>query len=270
MSFERDEFNEKVVLISGIGPGLGASAARRFAAAGARLVLAARSAGRLEAMRSELSNAGAEVLAVATDIAVPDQIMSLTEQAVQRFGGIDVVVHNAFAASEPAPFESAELDGWKHVFDVNLFGPLLLTQACIPYLEEAVAKAGDASIVFVTSMAMRRVRPGEGSYAISKGAVHTAVKSLALDLGPKLIRVNAVVPGWIDGPSVQSWITFEAERRGENESVVRREIEDRIPLGHRIPSSDDVAGAVVLLASRLARAMTGQSVDVNGGEYFGQ
>ncbi len=260
----------RVVIVSGIGPGLGESTARQLAESGARVVLAARSKDRLEALRADLSGAGADVIAVPTDLAHADQAHALAEKTLEAFGSIDSVIHNAFTAGAPKPVTEADFDEWRRIFDVNVYGALELSKACAPSLEKAAASHGDASIVFITSMAMRSVRPGDGAYAISKGTLHTTVKMMALELGPKRIRVNAIAPGWIDGPSVHGWIAWEADRRGVPQSEVRGEIEARIPLGHHIPASDEIARSVVFMASPQAIAVTGQTLDANGGEYFAQ
>ncbi len=260
----------RVAIVSGIGPDLGESTARQLAASGARVAIAARSTERLEALRDELQAAGSEVLAVPTDLAHADQARALAERTLDAFGGVDIVIHNAFTAGASKPITEADFDDWRRIFDVNVYGALELSKACAPSLEKAAASHGDASIVFITSMAMRAVRLGDGAYAISKGTLHTAVKMLALELGPKRIRVNAVAPGWIDGPSVQGWIAWDADRRGVSQEEVRGEIESRIPLGHHIPSSDEIARSVVFMASPQAIAVTGQTLDANGGEYFAQ
>ncbi|MEM7411357.1 MAG: SDR family oxidoreductase [Myxococcota bacterium] len=260
----------KVAIVSGVGPGLGVSTARLLAEAGAKLVLAARSSDRLEALQQELAATGAEAIAVPTDLADPRQAAGLAAAAFDAFGAVDVLVHNAFTAGAPAGVVDADYEDWRRIFEVNLYGPLELTKACRPHLVRAAAERGDASVVFVTSMAMRKVRVGDGAYAISKGSLHTTVKMLALELGPEQVRVNAVAPGWIDGPSVQQWITWDASQRGVSEAEVRGEIEARIPLGQRIPTSDDIAGSVLLMASPRSLAVTGQTLDANGGEYFAQ
>lgn len=260
----------KVAIVSGVGPGLGVSTARLLSDAGAKVVLAARSKDRIDALCSELRDAGREAVAVPTDLADSGQAERLAERAVDAYGQIDVLVHNAFTAGAPAEVTEADLDDWRRIFETNLYGPIALTRACRDSLERAAAEHGDASVVFITSMAMRRVRAGDGAYAISKGSLHTAVKMLALELGPNRIRVNAVAPGWIDGPSVQGWIDWESSQRGVDKAEVRGEIEARIPLGAHIPTSDEIAGSVLLMASPRSIAVTGQTLDANGGEYFAQ
>jgi NAD(P)-dependent dehydrogenase (short-subunit alcohol dehydrogenase family) len=258
----------KVAIVSGVGPGLGQANARALAREGAAVVLAARNAEYLTALQSEIEAGGGRALAAPTNLVVAEQVSALVDRTVDTFGRVDILVNNAFRMDRGEPFATASLELWRKVYDVNVWGALGLTQACIPHLRDAAATAGDASIVFILSMSMRRVRPNEGAYATSKAALRTAVQALALELGPARVRVNAVAPGWIGGPNVDVFIQWESEARGVDPSVVRKEIEARIPLGF-IPPQDEVAHSVVFFASPWSKVVTGQTLDVNGGEWFG-
>ena len=120
----------------------------------------------------------------------------------------------------------------------------------------------------IASMSARKVREAEAGYAASKAALLTATQSMALELAPDRIRVNAVVPGWIWGPNVQMYVGWQSQSRGITEAEVIAEITENIPLGE-VPPQEDIAEAVVFFASGMSRMVTGQSLDVNGGEYFG-
>lgn len=258
----------KVAIVSGVGPGLGQANAHALAREGATVVLAARNRDYLEQVRSEIQAAGGRADAVPTNLVDRAQVEALVATAVERHGRLDVLVNNAFRMDRGQPFEQADLDQWRKVFDVNLWGSLALTQAAVPHLARAAAQHGDASVVFILSMSMRKIRPNEGGYATSKGALHTAVQTLALELGPRRVRVNAVAPGWIAGPNVETFIEWESRARGVPAAEVRAEITARIPLGE-IPPQDDIANSVVFFASPWSRVITGQTLDVNGGEWFG-
>ena len=117
-------------------------------------------------------------------------------------------------------------------------------------------------------MSARKIRSEDGGYASSKGALLTAAQTLAKELGPDRIRVNSVVPGWMWGPPVQTYVSWKSRERGMPEEEFVAEIVANIPLGE-IPPQEDVADAVVFFASDLARSVTGQTLDVNGGEWFG-
>jgi NAD(P)-dependent dehydrogenase (short-subunit alcohol dehydrogenase family) len=253
----------KVCVVSGVGPGLGRQAARALAAHGAAVVLAARREANLEEVLAEVTSLGARALAVPTNIVDPDACAALMAAAAEGFGGIDVVVNNAFRSDVFQSFEEVDLAIWRKIMEVNLFGSLQMTRAALPYLRQR----GGGSVVNVASMVTRQPQPAQGGYAISKGALLTATRVLAYELGPSNIRVNAVVPGWMAGPSVDMYIEMTSSGRGVPPQEVIDELNARVPLG-RIPSDADVAGAIVYLASDLSAAMTGQALDTNGGEIF--
>jgi len=258
----------KVAIVSGVGPGLGQANARALAREGARVVLAARTRENLERAADDVRAEGGTALVVPTNLADPEQVANLVGTTVAELGAIDVLVNNAFRMDTFEPFEAVDLVRWRKIFDVNVFGALGLTQACVPHLQESAAARGDASVVFISSMSSRKIRDREGGYATSKGAVNTAVKVLAKELGPSGIRVNGVAPGWIGGPNVDVYLRWQSEARGISVDEVRAEIEAEIPLG-RIPPQDDIANSVVFFASPWSNVVTGQLLDVNGGEFFG-
>jgi NAD(P)-dependent dehydrogenase (short-subunit alcohol dehydrogenase family) len=258
----------KVAIVSGVGPGLGQANANALAREGATVVLAARSADYLEAVRAEIVDAGGSAIAIPTNLVERDRVDDLVTRTISELGHIDILVNNAFRMDPYQPFEQVDLMKWRKVYEVNVWGALGLTQACIPSLKESAAQRGDASIVFILSMSMRKIRSGEGGYSTSKGALHTAMKTLAIELGPSRVRVNAVAPGWIGGPSVDIYQQWQAEARGITVDDVRAEIESEIPLGE-IPPQDDIANSVVFFASPWSRVITGQTLDVNGGEFLG-
>jgi NAD(P)-dependent dehydrogenase (short-subunit alcohol dehydrogenase family) len=258
----------KVAIVSGVGPGLGQANAYALAREGATVVLAARSAEYLDKVQGGIEEIGGRALAVPTNLVDEGQVHALVDRTVDAYGRLDILVNNAFRMDRGEPFASVDLTSWRKIFDVNVWGTLGLTQVCVPHLQRAAAEHGDASIVFILSMSMRKVRPHEGAYSSSKAALHTAVQTLASELGQARVRVNAVAPGWIGGPNVETFIEWESSSRGVDRDVVRAEIESRIPLG-LIPPQDDIAHSVVFFASPWSRVITGQTLDVNGGEWFG-
>jgi NAD(P)-dependent dehydrogenase (short-subunit alcohol dehydrogenase family) len=253
----------KVCVVSGVGPGLGRQAARALAQHGADLVLAARRQSTLDEVLAEVSALGARAVAVPTDITDAEACARLMAAGVEQFGGVDVLVNNAFRFDAFEAFEDVDLARWRKIMDTNLFGSLQMTRAALP----AMRARGGGSVVMVASMVTRQPQPAQGGYAISKGALLTATRVLAYELGPSNVRVNAVVPGWMAGPSVDIYVEMTSTGRGVPPQVVVDELNARVPLG-RIPSDQDVAGAIVYLASDLSSAMTGQALDTNGGEIF--
>ena len=260
--------NDKVAIVSGIGPGLGQANAKALAREGATVVLAARSVDYLARVEAEIKAAGGNAISVPTNITDRSQCDALARRAVDEFGRIDILVTNAFRAGGFTSFENANLEKWKKIHEVNVWGSLELTQACLSGLKSTAATHGDASVVFILSMSQAKIRPDEIDYASSKGALRTAVQGLAYELGPLKVRVNAVAPGWIGGPSVEMYLGWMAQERGVDVSVILEERHAEIPL-REIPPQDDIANSVVFFASPWSRVITGQTLDVNGGEYFG-
>jgi len=254
---------DKVAIVSGVGPGLGRATALALAREGAAVGLAARTEARVRDVADEIEAMGGRALPVPTNIADPDQCRRIADATAAEFGGLDVLVNSAFRRDPNQPFEDVDLERWRKVYDVNVFGSLHLTKAAIPHLKAR----GGGSIVFVNSMSARKIRANEGGYASSKGALLTAAQVLAKELGPYQIRVNSVVPGWIWGPNVQTYVEWQVAERGITAEEAVAEIEREIPLGF-IPPQEDVAEAIVFFASDMAKVITGQSLDVNGGEYF--
>lgn len=254
----------KRAVVTGVGPGLGRATALALAREGAAVGLVARNEERLADIQAEIEAAGGRAVSIPADVTQADQCARVAETAAAELGGIDVLVNSAFRGDVFQPFADVDLAQWRKIFEVNLWGALQLTQACVPALR--VADGG--AVVMVGSMSARKIRLNEAGYAASKGALLTATKSLAAELGPDRIRVNAVVPGWIWGPNVQLYVDWQSNERGITREEVIAEITEAIPLGE-IPPQEDIAEAIVFFASPMARMITGQSLDVNGGEYFG-
>lgn len=257
----------KVVIISGIGPGLGIKLAIEAAREGARaVVLAARTAAKLDDAEQRIRELGVdcEVLKVVTDITDRAQCKELAAQAVQRFGRIDALVNSAFVHGNfPEAIADADLEGWRSVFDTNLFGTMTLTQEVVPQMK----KQGSGAIVMINTQATRKPFPGEGGYAASKGALTVAVKYLAKELGPHGIRANSVYMGWMWGAPVQGYIQQMAAEHNLPEEHLVAPIAANIALG-RLPTDDDCAKAALFLVSDYANAITGAALDANGGEFM--
>jgi NAD(P)-dependent dehydrogenase (short-subunit alcohol dehydrogenase family) len=254
---------DKVAIVSGVGPGLGKEIALAFAREGADVALGARTESYLREVQGDIEALGRRAVFAPTDITDQAQCDRLVQETVDTLGRIDVLVHNAFAPDVFQLFEDVDLSAWRHIMDVNLFGSLQLTKAAIPHMKEQ----GSGSIVFVNSMIMRKVLPYQGGYATSKGALMTAAQVLAKELGPHGIRVNSIVPGWMWGPSVEGYFAMQEKTTGKSVKEQYDEIASQIALGE-IPPDDDCANAAVFFASDLSRVITGQSLDVNGGEVF--
>ncbi|MCJ7438527.1 MAG: SDR family oxidoreductase [Acidimicrobiia bacterium] len=254
---------DKRCIVSGVGPGLGKEIALAFAREGADVALGARTESYLEEVKNEVEALGRRAVFARTDITDQAQCDGLAKACVDRFGGIDVLVHNAFAPDVFQLFEDVDLAAWRQIMDVNLFGSLQLTKSVIPTMKAQ----GGGSIVFVNSMIIRKVLPLQGGYTTSKGALMTAAQVLAKELGPYKIRVNSIVPGWMWGPSVEGYFKMMERQTGKSVQESYDEIASQITLGE-IPPDDDCANAAVFFASDMSSVITGQALDVNGGEVF--
>ncbi|GAA3822250.1 SDR family oxidoreductase [Streptomyces chiangmaiensis] len=192
------------------------------------------------------------------------QCEALAALAVERFGGIDAVVHVAAWDSHFGGLQDADFTTWHSIIDVNLLGTLRMTRACLPALKRC-----GGSVVFIGTQssvaAPSQVR--QAAYAASKGALTSAMYSLARELGPYRIRVNTVLPGWMWGPPVQAYVQFTAHTEDVPEAKVKQRLTERMALPE-LATDGDVADAAVFLASDRARAITGQSLLVNAGELM--
>jgi NAD(P)-dependent dehydrogenase (short-subunit alcohol dehydrogenase family) len=254
---------DKVAVVSGIGPGLGRELAAVLARHGADLVLAARSEGALAALARELAPTGRRIEVVPTDVTRAEDCARLAHRAREAFGRVDVLVNNAFHPGAHLPIEQDDLESFRAPFEVNVLGGLRLTKALLPLL-----RASDAgSVVMINSMIIRQPLPTMAGYASSKAALLVATQTLAREIGSSGVRVNSVVPGYIWGPALEGYFAAQAKARGVDPRVVYEEVAREIALG-RIPTSAEVAEAVVFFASDLSRAVSGASLDVNGGHVF--
>ncbi|MDT7664932.1 MAG: hypothetical protein QOD04_4488 [Pseudonocardiales bacterium] len=255
--------SDEVVVITGVGPGLGAKLAARAAAEGAKVVMAARSTPVMDQVAKEVASVGGEAVGVPCDVRRPEDVQRLVDTAVDRFGTITGLVNSAY--SHPGFYDLLDTPEkqLRRSMDIILFGTLGVTNAVVPHMKAA----GGGSIVNIGTMTTRKPMRGEGGYAVAKAALTSATHFLALELGEHNIRANQAIMGWLDGPGVRYFLKFTAEQRGVTEQDVYNEIAARNPLG-RIPTDEACAGAVLFLLSRLASEVTGATLDVNAGEHM--
>jgi len=253
----------RVALITGVGPGIGRACAAAMAADGASLVLAARDADRLAAIGDVLRSTGAPVLAVPTDITRPDQVARLVGEATERFGRLDAVVNVAARAGVPTFVESFDPDEYRRSFEVNVIATLDVTRRALPHLRAA----GGGSVVQISALSAHTRLVGLADYTATKAALETASLTLAREVGRDGIRVNVVVPGFTTGEGLDGYLDGLAERRGASRAEVERDLLRSSAL-RRFVEPDDIAEAVRFLASDRSRAITGQLLHVNAGEWL--
>ncbi|MER7662667.1 SDR family oxidoreductase [Streptomyces sp. NPDC096193] len=254
----------KTVIVSGVGAGLGHQIAATVVRDGGRAVLGARTEENLAKSAGEIDPEGTRTAYLPTDITDETQCEALAALAVECFGGIDAVVHVAAWDSYFGGLADADFATWQQVIDVNLLGTLRMTRACLPALKE---RGGSVVIIGTQSAVAAPSQVWQAAYAASKGALTSAMYSLARELGPDRIRVNTVLPGWMWGPPVQAYVRFTAHTEGVSETEVLGRLTERMALPE-LATDGDVADAAAFLASDRARAITGQSLLVNAGELM--
>lgn len=246
----RIDLKGKRALVTGGSRGVGAATARLLAEAGADVGISYRSReSEAEAVVAELREMGVRAWAHAGDLAEPEVVEELFQKAEAEFGGLDILVANAGVwPPEDVPIAEMSTAQWRRTVSVNLDGVFYCVRAAARML------ADGGRIVIVGSTAGQRGEANHGDYAASKGALQSLVKGVAVELGTRDITVNCVAPGWIDTEMAE--IPYDDGGRAE--------IEAGIPLG-RVASAEDVAGPIAFLCSGLARHITGEVVNVNGG-----
>ncbi|GAA2061086.1 SDR family oxidoreductase [Streptomyces albiaxialis] len=251
---------DRTVVVSGVGAGLGHRVAAACVREGARVVLGARTEENLARCAAEIDPGGGRTAYRAVDIAEEKQCEALAALAVERFGGIDAVVHVAALDTVMGGLEDADFEEWRRVLDVNLLGTLRMTRACLPALKDA--ESGSVVMIGTQSSVAAPTQVRQAAYAASKGGLVSAMYSLARELGPYGIRVNTVQPGWMWGPPVQGFVAAS----DDGEALLAR-LNRRMALPE-MATDGDVAETAAFFASPRARGVTGQCLLVNAGEVM--
>ncbi|MCS6857293.1 MAG: glucose 1-dehydrogenase [Sandaracinaceae bacterium] len=246
------DLNGKVAIITGASRGIGEAIARAFARAGAMTVLASRKRESLEKVAQKIREEGGVALALPCHVGRQEEVESLVRSAVERFGKVDVLVNNAATNPYFGPMMLLEESAWDKTFEVNLKGPFYAIRALVRHLQERQAPG---SIINIASVAGMMGMPLQGIYAMTKAALISMTRTLAIELGPAQIRVNAIAPGLID-------TRFSAALVSNEE--IRGSILNRLAI-KRIGVPDDVASLALLLASDASSYITGACFVVDGG-----
>jgi NAD(P)-dependent dehydrogenase (short-subunit alcohol dehydrogenase family) len=254
----------KTVIVSGVGEGLGREVAQAAYDQGANVVLGARTEANLVKAAAEFD--GARVAYAPADITSEDDCRRLADLAVERFGALDGLVNVAAMDQVFGGVSDADFADWRAVYEVNVIGTLQLSKAAIPRLAR---ESGTTGIVHILSQSMwvPATEVMQAAYAASKGALLSATYGMAKELGPRRIRVNAVVPSWMWGPMVQGYVAWTAASQKVPEDQVLSSLTARMALPE-MASDGDVANAAVFMVSPFAGGITGQSLAVNAGDYL--
>ena len=245
----------KVSIVTGAGAGIGEGTAIRFAEEGSQLVLADISEGNLARVAARVAELGADVVTVAGDISREEDAKGISDAAIERFGGLDILVNNA-ANFTTVSVEHATPQDWEKVLGVNVIGTALVAKHAIPHIR----KRGKGSIVNVSSTSALMAQPDFATSNTSKGALLSMTICMALDLAPSNIRVNSICPGCI--------LTSATEREWIRMGITKEEwIREMAPqhMLNRVGDVREVANAILFFASDEASFITGAHLMVDGG-----
>lgn len=247
------ELQDKVAIVTGGAKGIGNAICESFADEGARVVIVDRDAPSGTRLANEIVNAGNSAVFIETDLCEPTSCRSATEFAIEQFGQIDIVINNA-GVNDGVGLED-ELDAFELSLKRNLSHYFLMVKFARDQLIER-----NGAVVNIGSKVSVTGQGGTSGYAAAKGAVNGLTREWAVDLAPHGVRVNAVLPAEAWTPMYDSWLSSL-----ENPEETRSKIEQRIPLGHRFTTCDELAAMVVFLASPRSSHTTGQIIHVDGG-----
>jgi 3-oxoacyl-[acyl-carrier protein] reductase len=243
--------SDKVAIVTGASRGIGRFIAVALAAQGAKVVASARNAEALESLVAEIRTQGGEAVAVVADVAVETEANNLIEQTVATYGRVDILVNNAGITRDGLLLRMKN-DDWDAVLDTNLKGAFLCTRAAAKFM----SKQRNGRIINISSVVGEMGNAGQVNYSASKAGLLGLTKSVARELARRNVTVNAVTPGFI-----------VSEMTEKMTDKAREAMAEQIPLG-RLGEAEDVANAVLFLASDQSSYITGQVLGVNGGMYM--
>jgi len=250
----------KVALVTGASRGIGEAISRRFGRDGARVALAARDEEACRRIAGEIAEAGGEAFAVRCDVTDRRSIAGAVAAVVERWGRIDVLVNNA-GLSSATPLDDPDDSRWDAILATNLSGVFRVTREAAPHIPDG------GRVINLSSVVGRFGVAGLAAYSATKHGVIGLTRTLALELAPRQITVNAMCPGWVETDMARDGYQRIATRLGSTEEKGREIAAKMAPL-RRIVEPDEVAGLASYLASDDARSVTGQAIVLDGGQVM--
>lgn len=252
--------SQQVAVVTGANRGIGRAIAVGFAAAGYAIAATARDTATLGDTVAEIEGGGGVALALPCDVTDESSVEAMAKDVLERFGPVHTVVANAGIGGPTTPLHEIDFAAWRECLSTDLDGVFLTFRAFVPSL----IAAGAGSLIAISSMTGKRPLYGRTPYAAAKMGVIGLVRTLALELGPHGIRVNAVCPGAVGGPRLDWVLRTQAESRGITLDEARTSFTSASPLG-RVVEAREVADACTFLSSDAAASITGEDLNVNAG-----
>jgi len=247
------KFRGKTAVITGSSYGIGKGIALRLGSEGANIVVNySKSEARADEVVKEIEQGGSKAIKVKADVSKSDEVKGMIEKCVKNFGRVDILINNAGTNGRIAPITEITEEDWDHIIDTNLKGHFLCIMHALPYM----LKNKTGRIINMGSIDSFVGDPNFSTYVASKGGIAAFTRSLALELGPKHITVNAICPGFVDTPSAD---IIEKLYPG-----VKKEVAQKIPVG-RLLKPSDVAAVASFLASDEAEMVNGSCIIIDGG-----
>lgn len=251
----------RVAVVTGASKGIGSVTAELFAAEGAHVVCAARTATLVEQTAARICGSGREATAFVCDASRQEDAERLIAVTIDRYGQLDFLVNNAGDSGPTQPVQDYLLEDWHYTIDSCLTSAFLCSKFAVPKM---IARGGGV-IINIASMAGRRGLPYRVGYCAAKAGQMGLTYGLAVELGRHNIRVNAILPGAVAGDRIDRVIAGQARLRGVPEDEMRRSFVERAPL-KRMTTADDIAQLAVFLCSDGAQNISGQCIPVNAGD----